>query len=94
MVSSEEVARLRWSTLNAALRTPRGVDGSSTTTPSERVESKLTIRNNAVDISTVRSYSDVINIVDHVAVLKTGARYGALTSPRTRFTSTGGGRRG
>jgi integrase len=96
--------------------------------PLDRVEWTLPTRNIAVDISTVPSYGDVIEIVDHVAGLKTdGARYatlfaavgiagmrpsetialapgslelpsdgwglavlrGALTSPGTRFTSTG-----
>lgn len=124
---SREVARRRRSTLNAVLRAAcrrRMIDQN----PLDRVEWKLPTRNIAVDISTVPSYGDVIQIVDHVAGLKTnGARYatlfatvgiagmrpseaialapgalelprqgwglavlrGALTSPGTRFTSTG-----
>jgi integrase len=124
---SREVARRRRTTLNAVLRAAcrRHLNDHN---PLDRVEWKLPTRNIAVDISTVPSYGDVIDIVDHVAGLKTdGARYatlfaavgiagmrpseaialapaglrlprdgwglavlrGALTSPGTRFTSTG-----
>ncbi len=124
---SREVARRRRTTLNAVLRAAgrrRLIDHN----PLDRVEWTLPTRNIAVDISTVPSYGDVIEIVDHVAGLRTdGARYatlfatvgiagmrpseaialapgalelpgqgwglavlrGALTSPGTRFTSTG-----
>jgi integrase len=124
---SREVARRRRTTLNAVLRAAyrrQLIDHN----PLDTAEWKLPTRNIAVDISTVPSYRDVIEIVDHVAGLKTdGARYatvfavvgiagmrpseaiavlaadlglpsdgwglavlrGALTSPGTRFTSTG-----
>jgi integrase len=75
---SREVARRRRTTLNAVLRAAcrrQFIDHN----PLDKSEWKLPTRNIAVDISTVPSYGDVIEIVDHVADLKTdGARYAAL----------------
>jgi integrase len=75
---SREVARRRRTTLNAVLRAAcrrHLIDHN----PLETSEWKLPTRNVAVDISTVPSYRDVMEIVDHVARLKTnGARYAAL----------------
>ena len=124
---SREVARRRRTTLNTVLRAAcrrQLIDHN----PMDKSEWKLPTRNVSVDISTVPTYRDVLEIVDHVAGLKTdGARYaalfagvgiagmrpseaiallaadlelpsngwglavlrGALTSPGTRFTSTG-----
>jgi integrase len=124
---SREVARRRRTTLNTVLRAAcrrQLIDHN----PLDKSEWKLPTRNVSVDISTVPTYRDVLEIVDNVAGLKTdGARYaalfagvgiagmrpseaiallaadlelpsngwglavlrGALTSPGTRFTSTG-----
>jgi integrase len=124
---SREVARRRRTTLNTVLRAAcrrQLIDHN----PMDKSEWKLPTRNVSVDISTVPTFRDVLEIVDHVAGLKTdGARYaalfagvgiagmrpseaiallaadlelpsngwglavlrGALTSPGTRFTSTG-----
>ncbi len=75
---ARDVARRRRTTLNAVLSAAcrRGHIGQN---PLDKSEWKLPTRNIAVDISTVPSYGDVIEIVDHVAGLKTdGARYAAL----------------
>ena len=124
---SREVARRRRTTLNTVLRAAcrrQLIDHN----PMDQSEWKLPTRNVSVDISTVPTYRDVLEIVDHVAGFKTdGARYaalfagvgiagmrpseaiailaadlelpsngwglavlrGALTSPGTRYTSTG-----
>lgn len=75
---SREVARRRRTTLNAVLRAAcrrQFIDHN----PLDKSEWKLPTRNIAVDISTAPSYGDAIEIVDHVADLKTdGARYAAL----------------
>jgi integrase len=75
---SREVARRRRTTLNAVIRAAcrrQLIDHN----PLDESEWKLPARNTVVDVSTVPSYGDVIEIVDHVAGLQTdGARYGAL----------------
>jgi hypothetical protein len=73
---SREVARRRRTTLNAVLRAAyrrQLIDHN----PLDKAEWKLPTRNIAVDISTVPSYRDVIEIVDHVA----GLRPMALATP-------------
>jgi integrase len=75
---ARDVARRRRTTLNAVLSaaTRRELVDHN---PLDKSEWKLPTRSIAVDISTVPSYGDVIEIVDHVAGLKTdGARYAAL----------------
>ena len=75
---ARDVARRRRTILNAVLRaaTRRELIDHN---PLAKSEWKLPTRNIAVDISTVPSYGDVIEVVDHVAGLKTdGARYAGL----------------
>lgn len=73
-----EVARRRRTNLGAVLRAAvrRGLLDQN---PMDRIEWKPPARSLAVDISTVPSRADVLEIVDHVTALATaGARYGAL----------------
>ena len=77
-VMSAEVARRRRTALGAVLRSAvrRGLID---TNPLDRVEWRPPKRNMTVDVSTVPSFADVTEIVDHVAALRTtGARYAAL----------------
>jgi integrase len=75
---ARDVARRRRTTLNAVLSAAARrefIDHN----PLAKSEWKPPTRNLAVDISTVPSYDDVIEIVDHAADLTTdGARYAAL----------------
>jgi integrase len=76
--ASREVARRRRTALNAVLRSAvrRGLLDHN---PMDKIEWKAPSRNIAVDVSTLPSYGDVIEIVDLVASLETdGARYAAL----------------
>jgi integrase len=77
-VVSAEVARRRRTNLGAVLRAAvrRGLLDQN---PMERIEWKPPARTLAVDVSTVPSHAEVLEIVDHVTALTTpGARYGAL----------------
>jgi integrase len=75
---ARDVARRRRTALNAVLSAAcrrELIDHN----PLDKSEWTLPTRNITVDISTVPSYDDVAEIVDHVAGLKTdGARYAAL----------------
>jgi integrase len=75
---SREVARRRRTSLNAVLRAAvrrELLDHN----PLDKIEWKAPSRNIAVDVSTLPSYDDVVEIVDLVASLATdGARYAAL----------------
>jgi hypothetical protein len=75
---SPEVVRRRRTALNAVLRAAvrRDLIGSN---PMERMEWRVPERNLEVDVSTLPSFGDVCEIVDHVAAMRSaGARYAAL----------------
>ena len=75
---ARDVARRRRTTLNAVLSAAVRRDLIDHN-PLAKSEWKLPTRNIAVDISTVPSYEDVVEIVDHVAGLTSdGARYAAV----------------
>jgi integrase len=75
---SREVARRRRTTVNAVLRAAVRRDLLEQN-PMDRIEWKPPSRSIAVDVSTLPSYGDVLDIVDYAASLRSGgARYAAL----------------